>query len=616
MSDIEKLKKMYLHAKKAYYAGTPIMSDAEFDRLEDFLLERVPDWNKLHETGYKVVGEKKAKVLPFFMPSLNKCYPEDINAWYEKNPNKESKNRWMYMDKLDGNSVMLCYHNGYPQVLMTRGDGAIGKDCSYFLKFLKTIPAKIKCDDFVCLRCEAILRKDDFESKYQGMFDNARNGVAGILNSKTLHPALSDVHFVVLGVFGKPLCEGLTWADAMGFETVRREESTPGHEPEILCRARTGIYEADGIVICKPDFFYQYENADKPKKDIVAYKENQEILETTVKKIIYQVSAAGRVIPKIEVEPVTLAGACVRLCTAHNAKWMLDHKLGIGSRILITRSGEVIPKIVDVLTPGKIVYPDVPVMLIGVHFYTNEETDEQKIQKILWFITKLGIENVGYSAVSRLYHELYISTVLDLLSGLKSSPERVLSGCRKIFGEVRGKQIFEALSALILKQFSQVDLLTATCVFGSVIASKRLKTLEEHGYDLFDLALHWTPERIRRELACPGFSETSKSILASGLHQFGELWTASLSSLMMPPLEPQKKKALVEGVLSGVNVTFTGYRDKEQEHKIESLGGTVIDFSSKTTVLLYREGGRKSSKIAKAGERAMTWEKFRQKFGF
>lgn len=599
---LSEAKQKYLEAKDAYYMGKPIMSDPTFDRLEKWIASKDPNWEPLSKTGIKV-GKKVETHLPFFMPSLEKRY-ENINEWFTKNP----RYQWAYMAKLDGNSVLLEYRKGKPFRLITRGDGEFGKDISYFLPYLN-IPKSIKSKKPICFRCEAILSKEDYAKKWSAKFDNPRNMVSGILNRQTTHPALKDIHFVVLGVFGKPQFRGLQAAFKAGFETVYCKLDKPREQLKHYEQIKAGKFEADGVVICNPDWVYQYNSAEKPKREIIAYKQNVEFADTIVKQIIYQTSVNNRLIPKIEVEPVTLAGASIAYCTAHNAKWMLEHGIGVGAKVRLTRSGDVIPKIIDVLEKAEPTYPTVAYKLKGVHFVTTEKSTEQRVKRITKFISTLGIENVKQSTVEKMYTSLKITNLTRLFMAIHH--ERFLMRLQDLFGLRKGRLIFEALKPICETRYPVSVLMLASGCFDAGVGLKRLIFLEEQEFDLLKLS-SWSEEAIKGSIICPGIGETTASLIAEGLVAFHKFWEKN-GDMLEPPL-PYKKRKLKTGILSGVNVTFTGYRSSEQENLITSLGGEIVTFSKKTTVLLYKEGGRKSSKVEKAGDKAMTFEQFKSKY--
>lgn len=601
---LDQAKAKYIEAKDAYYKGSPIMSDPTFDRLEAWIKTKDPKWKGLHQTGIKV-GKKVEVELPYFMPSLDKRYTT-IDEWFTKNP----RYRWAYMAKLDGCSVLLEYVNGSPSRLITRGDGEHGKDISYFLPYLN-LPKKIRHKKPICFRCEAILTKEDYAHKWASTFDSPRNMVSGIFNRQDAHPALKDVHLVVLGVFGLPQYKGLMAAFKAGFETVYCKLDSPRMQVKHFDYIRGGKYEADGVVICNPDWVYEYDTPSKPKHDIIAYKENVEFKDTTVTKVIYQISVNGRLIPKIEVEPVVLAGASITYCTSHNAKWMVDHGIGVGARVRITRSGDVIPKIIDVIEKAEVTYPDIPYKLKGVHFVADGITEEQRIKWISRFITALGIETVKGKTVDALYKKLDITSVRRLLLAIHHP--HFLLRLRQLFGVKKGKLIYDALQPIVTTRFPIATLMIASGSFDAGVGHKRLESLQEQDFDLLVLS-SWSESAIKQSILGPGIGEATAELIANGLVAFHKFWNRN-KDLMQEPLPYVKRKVkVVEGPLTGVNVTFTGYRSSEQENLITSLGGNIVNFSSKTTVLLYMEGGRKSSKVEKAGDKAMTFSQFKTKY--
>lgn len=602
--NLSEAKSLYLKAKEDYYKGKPIISDATFDRLEDWIKSKDPKWKGLHQTGIKV-GKKVEVKLPYFMPSLDKRY-DNIDEWFTKHP----RYRWAYMAKLDGCSVLLEYLDGKPFRLITRGDGEYGKDISYFLPYLN-IPKSIKHKKPISFRCEAIVTKEDYAHKWAATFDNPRNMVSGIFNRQDVHPALKDVHLVVLGVFGLPQYKGLQAAFKVGFETVYCKLDSPRQEVKHFDYIRGGKYEADGVVICNPEWVYEYDSSEKPKHDIIAYKENVEFKDTLVTEVLYQTSVNGRLIPKIKVEPVVLAGASITYCTSHNAKWMVDHGIGVGAKVRITRSGDVIPKIIDVLEKAEVTYPNIPYKLKGVHFVADGITEEQCVKWIARFISVLGIETVKGKTVNSLYEKLNITSIHRLLLAIHHP--RFLQRLREIFGVKKGKLIYEALQPIVTTRFPVATLMIASGSFDAGVGHKRLTSLQEQDFDLLVLS-SWKEEAIKQSIISPGIGEATAELIANGLVSFHKFWRRN-KDLMQEPLPYEKRKVkVVEGPLKNVNVTFTGYRSSEQENLITSLGGNIVPFSGKTTVLLYMEGGRKSSKVQKAGDKAMTFSQFKTKY--
>lgn len=604
-TDILQAKNLYVKAKEAYYnSGDPIMTDTEFDKLEDYLKEKCPKWPGLSKTGIKV-GKKHAISLPYFMPSLNKYYPEHISKYWEKYSNVP---KFLYMAKLDGCSVLLQYKDGNPISLITRGDGSYGKDISYFIPYLN-LPRNIKDKSNIFLRCEAIVKKETFTIKWANDFQSNRNMVSGLLNRTDLHRALKDIDFVVLGIFDKNIVDGLKYAKSLGFNIVKASVGSFNKHKIFLEKVHQGKYEADGVVIAPTSFYYKYSNSDKPK-DIVAYKENLETnaVDAQVTRIIYQVSHTGRIIPKVEIKPITLQGVTVKYVTCHNAQWMIDRKIGPKAVISVVRSGEVIPKIVGVKKEGELQYPSIPYKMDGVHFVCQESNDDQKIERIVHFIEVLGVKNVAKQTIITLYNNR-INSITRLLKAIHNSKFPIF--LQKHFGKVKGNNIFNSLHSIVLNHYTYIDVMVASGCFDAGINERKLQKIVDNGIDLSNI-VNSRKEVIYNDLLGDSIKEKTAILLADGLNSFVKWWEKN--STYFDTIRNVSPKKVILGKFSGHRITFTGYRNKEQEDFLIKNGAEIVNFSTKTTVLLYKEDGKKSSKVEKAGSRAMTFEQFLERF--
>jgi DNA ligase (NAD+) len=490
---------------------------------------------------------------------------------------------------------------------------------------LKLIPKTIPTlETPTVFRLEGLMKKKVFEknwsrkAKGDAGFDNGRNLVNGLFNRKSMHPALSDIDLVVLGVYGSTLPAGLKLAKKWGFTTVQNNiiDENPDHAVWLAARKEKGEHELDGIVIAPADWVMHYEDAEKPK-NLVAYKNNNvdDAAECKVKRVIYQTSGFGRIVPTVEIEPTQMDGVVVTYCTVHNAKWMLDRGIGPGAILKIVRSGGVIPKVVGVVKKGKIQLPEVPHKLVGVNFMASENSAEQDQRVIERFLTTLGIEFIARKTIASLYESLqtpadYIVSVYQ--HGKDLHEAFVAQG----FGPVQSKKMAEELRRVLCNEISLKQLMVASSCFDVGVGERRLSAIEAAGISMNALAIEQT-------VTCedlgniPGFADKTVDLIQNGVEEFYE-WFKSVKKYLtvngdLP--KPKKAKKVLNSKLAGVVATFTGYRDQAQLSMIESLGGVVADFSSKTTILLYREGGRKSSKIEKAGDKAMTFTEFCKKYG-
>jgi len=622
---ITEKKKLYKRACDAYYAGEPIMTDSQFDKLEALIRKQSPNWAYLSATHTNTIGKKEKVELPHYMPSLGKVYPKDLNAAAIKRLNANSI---VVSDKLDGSSVMAVYEDGKPVKLITRGDGTVGKDISFLIPYVN-IPQSFKYKSNMVLRMEAIMRNSVFAKTYAKKKDtkgnikyaNPRNLVAGILNrkldAKTDKQELADIDFVVLGVYGECYATGQAQAHKLGFKTVNQQsvatnKVTAEKLSKMLAARRTkSDYAMDGLVLIGAEQVFDYADADKPKWSF-AFKENvteENAPQAKVKRIIWQQSHALRLIPKVEIEPIEMDGVTVKYATVHNAKWMLDRKIGPGAVIKIVRSGDVIPKIVGVVKPGKTQLPEVDYYTKGVHFIAVQHTETSQARSIERFLTVCGIE--GWKRTSIEKHLDNLGSIDDYIWYADQREDTAIEEFISYgIGKVSARKLIRELQKL--HGISIIKLLVGSGVFDAGVGERRLEDLAQHitPKDWFRLK----SEELRAKIeSLHGYGEALAEEIARGIRAYKKTckqWESWIE-ISYTVKKPAKAK-VTSSKYEGVKATWTGYRNKEEEAEILAGGGEIVGFGSKTTHLFYKEGGKQSSKIAKAGDRAMTWGQFKK----
>jgi DNA ligase (NAD+) len=601
---IANLKRNYLAAKEAYYNGTPKLTDAAFDKLEDSIRAVEPKWEELGKTGVKVKNKKTEVALTHFMPSLSKAYPTDMVKWLDKH-----QGPYTVMDKLDGSSIQVEYLGGKPVKVVTRGDGTRGGDISFLIPHLNLPKVKV-LKPFV-LRCEALMDKLSFDKRWSKEFDNSRNAVNGLLNRRTAHPALKDVRIVVLGVFKQQLREGLAWAKLLGFDVVafgQPKNVTAASLTALLSSRKSfGTFEVDGLVMAPSSFMVSYTNADKPK-GIVAFKFNDEenAAVVTVKKIIWQVTGRSRIVPKIEIEPTKMDGVMVTYCAAHNAQWMTERNIGPGAKVKVLRSGGVIPKIVEVVKPGKFQKPDIDYTVDGVHFVVAKATKATNsriaILNIVKFMKTLKIDLIAGKTAASLYAVGLTSPVEFVRSHANGNLGMKLHEAG--FAGKQGVKILDEIARVFNAPILMRDLIVASQCFGVGIGDRKLQMIEAAGVALDEVFVSYDLDRILALSDVPGFGEKTALVVKKGFPAWAEFFKSASRTLTVVGELPKKKKA-VAGKLSGKRVSFTGYRDAEHEAYIVANGGEVVSFGSKTNVLLFKAGGKSSSKVNTAIEKGI-----------
>lgn len=606
------MKSRYLKAKQAYYNDNPVMTDAEFDALEDAIRKKDPSWAELAKTGAPVSNKKTEVRLREFMPSLAKAYPENIDKWIKKNPSEH----YVVMDKLDGSSLQVVYNKGRLTQVVTRGDGTLGGDITFLSQYLN-LPPTIGSKSLTIFRCEAIITKARFK-KWASEFDNPRNMVNGILNRRTPHKALKDVDIVVLGCFGLSIKAGLNLAKLEGLEVVNHTVQSVYAEKlplRLQKRIAQSYYEMDGLVIVPNSFEFKYANADKPK-NAIAFKVNTEeqTVKATVKAVVWQTSRYGTLIPKIEIEPQRIGDVTVTYCTAHNAQWMKERKIGPGAVVKLVRSGGVIPKIVGVVKGSKFSPPKVSYEASGVHLKVLDTAGvtEIEVKRIATFFKTLGIEYISDKTIAKVF-PAFPSIKTYLRAARKKTLLKDLQGAG--LGSVMSAKIAMEITREVSDPISMKTVMVATAAFGNGIGERKLSSLEAGGIsmvDLTDAASGKTQASLKaRVLALKGWSTSSWDKLKTGLPLWGVTYKELSPYIVLDGTLPKAKKKS-KGKLSNELVSFTGYRDSSQEAAIEAAGGQIVPFGSKTTILLIKDGGKLSSKVEKARAKGIRVGKFEQ----
>jgi NAD-dependent DNA ligase len=419
--------------------------------------------------------------------------------------------------------------------------------------------------------------------------------------------------------------EGLRWASKEGFLTASHQEvETAAKWSELLLQARkTSLYDIDGLVLVPPSQVFDYDTADRPKWT-TAYKVNDDegAVEVTVLEIIEQVSRTNRISPKIKITPTKIKGVVVQYATAHNAQWMKDRGIGVGAVVKLVRSGDVIPKIEAVVKKAKKPWvPSMPYKQVGVHYVTIERHEDADIREILHFFTTLGIEHIAKKTVARLYAN-GVHSVLDHLNA-NATRMSVYSDAGigsamilKIYGEF--KRVLQDEGVSLLK------LMNASNCFES-FGERKLQAIVDHYAKKGDRnMLKWFVQQpvawLEDEVnwadikAIKGMGDASARQFFEGVVKFKAWFLPILKTKLVKINHPEatRDKPKTKGKLSGQRVSWTGYRDKEQEAAVEAAGGEVVDFGSRTQVLLFKEGGKASSKIDKARDKGILVTTFKE----
>ena len=588
---VEKIK----IANEKYRIGEPIMSDSQFDKLVEQLKDLDPKNEILQTIGYQIKDENRKSRLPIEMASMNKIKSiEDIKDWCRL---KEisSTETVVITPKFDG--LSLCV-NETTQEAWTRGDGEFGQKSNEHYKLIGNHLDNSTRDEYTY--GEVMMSKTTFLKKYSTEFANPRNLVAGLLNSKEPQDTLKDCSYIKYGSISKKL--------SSNYQTKQQVLDSLNSNQEIkvnyhICKIsdvtedllislfhKFGTeYEIDGLIIEINDINSQNKLGRETSSNnpvwARAFKHPsfEQSAQTEIIGISWNISKQGYLKPTLHINPVRLDGVTVSNVTGNNARFVKDMGIGIGAKVLVKRSGMVIPIISEVIDPVDFVIPNVPNIdwnENGVELITLTETDEQKFKQLVSFFEILETDNFGEGVIKQLWDNGH-NTVKNILNLSQSDLEKIdRFGKRK--AEIVYNSIKKATSDVSLSKLQH-----ATGIFKG-LGSKKLALLE-----------HFTTKpSVDQILEIEGFAEISAQSYIDGYDKFFEF----INGLPIT-IQEKKESVKVSNDLDGMSFVFTGIRRPDLVEVIESRGGKEGSSVSKnTTYLVMKSVGSGSSKEKKAQE--------------
>lgn len=414
-NEISALELKISAANRAYRDGHPTMSDQVFDDLCDKYrnLVSVEAYSLFRDTLHEVAGKVKH---PFIMGSLNKLKaeePEEVLKFI-----KEHISTTLNISaKVDGISSRAHYEDGRLMSLTSRGDGYFGEDFTPKMAFIKGLPKQISLGGSVDVRGELVIRNEDFAS--MSGYANARNACAGIMNRKDwAEKDVSKISFVAYTILGTTFDKAKQFTEleenkfnvAWHFDYTSAWYNSLDFIKTLVKDASQDFgYDTDGLVLCDS----AYRNEDKYRPDACeAFKINQQVATTRLLDVEWSgPSKDGFFVGVGIIDPVTLGGATIERVTLHNLDFIVKHNLMYGSVVKVLRSGDVIPKLVEVVEndshcrPIEIpnVCPACGAVLVrdGINMRcVNHDCADQVIHRLVSFIKKLGVKSASNATLA------------------------------------------------------------------------------------------------------------------------------------------------------------------------------------------------------------------------
>ncbi|MEC9485945.1 MAG: NAD-dependent DNA ligase LigA [Prosthecochloris sp.] len=666
-AEIKRLREEIDRHNYLYYVrAQPEISDVEFDRLLERLIgleEQFPELVTPDSPSRRVGGDvtREFPVVHHARPmlSLSNTYSlEEVGEFYRRVQRQLVEARRDDVEfvtelKFDGVAVSLLYRDGVLVQGATRGNGAQGDDITANLRTISSVPlrfgvfdesASLDTDDWtgteIEVRGEVFMNKDDFRQLNEGrpeeeQFANPRNATAGTLKLQDSAEVANRKMVFVAYYLYDPSQRGMSHVDRlrrlerMGFFTGGHYRVCAGIE-EIRCfiaeweTARLKLpYEIDGIVLKLNDteLWEELGATSKSPRWAIAYKYPAEQAETVVRNVVFQVGRLGTVTPVAELEPVRLAGSTVSRSTLHNFDEIERLGVRIGDRVMIEKSGEIIPKVIRVLTDARgddtrsIPVPDVcpscrtPLERAddGVYVYCpNEQGCPAQIRgRVLHFASRnaMDIKTLGQALVEQLVDremvrdpaDLYRLTVDDLVS-LDRIGEKSAANLLEALEESRQKPYERVLYALGIRH---VGLATARELVSAFPSCSAMSDASEEALaEVADIG-PVIAESVYRFLHDEAGAQLIERLKEAGL-QF----------------EARRETGLVNDNFDGMKVVFTGalerYTRDEAAALVGERGGKPVSSVSRRTDLVVAgsDAGSKLEKARKLGVRVVSEEEF------
>lgn len=646
----ELVDKLNEYSKAYYVLDAPKISDKEYDELYDELL-------RLEEQSGIILPDSPTQrvggdPLPCFEPhthihrlwSLDKVRTrEDLIDWggrVERIAESQQlpKVKYALEYKFDGLTINLTYEGGRLMTGATRGNGIVGEDITPQIKTIRTVPLTIPFKGKMEVQGECYMKLsvlDEINKTTDEKLKNARNAAAGAL--RNLDPRITakrrlDCYCYNVGyIEGKKLEtqdemlgvlreNGFTVSDYLVFcddiETVcdeidKAEESRPRLD-----------FLIDGMVVKVRDFATREAlgATEKFPRWAMAFKFAAEETTTTVRDITWEVGRTGKLTPRASFDPVELAGATIRHATLNNFDDIQRKRVGIGSRVFIRRSNDVIPEILSA------VEGDVPERQVekptvcpacgahvehrGVHLYcTNSLSCAPQIAgRLAHYASRdaMDIDTFSEKTAALFVEELKLKSIPDLYD-LGPQDYMGLQG----FGERRINNLMAAIER-------SKDCTLGAFIFAIGIPNVGAKTAK-------DLARRFGTIEALRSATVEQLTEVPDvgEIVARSIVEFfaDPSIATQVDRLLAHGVKPRPEEVQQDSPISGKTIVVTGTLEKldrrQAEALIESLGGKTAGSVSKKTdyVLAGESAGSKLTKARELGVRVLNEQEFFELIG-
>jgi DNA ligase (NAD+) len=456
------------HQFKYYVLDDPSITDAEFDKL----------WNKLLELEqkypqYKLESSPTLEVGGGFstsfsqhdhiekMMSLDNVFDKaELDNWFDRIGKAGVKNTWLCEVKVDGLAINLLYENGRLTRALTRGNGTTGEDVTLNIKTIKSVPTELSGKNIPSqleVRGEVFFPLKAFDELNDSLaeagkprFANPRNAAAGSLRQKD--PKVTASRPLDVVVHGIGAASGVSFDKQSTAYELLKSWGLPTSSRYQVVDSRDQVtkfidqyeknrhdveHEIDGVVVKVNEIDVQNNLGftSRAPKWAIAFKYPPEEVSTKLLDIRVSVGRTGRVTPFAFMEPVKVAGSTVTNATLHNAQEIVRKGVLIGDTVLIRKAGDVIPEVLApviekrdgseraFVMPSKC--PDCGSKLramsegdVDIRCPNSQSCPAQVVERLFYIGSRsaLDIDVLGYEAAAALLADKLVVDEADLFS--------------------------------------------------------------------------------------------------------------------------------------------------------------------------------------------------------
>lgn len=613
MTDVNKLISDLKKYNDAYRSGNPIVSDEYYDLKTEELRSLDPNHPFLVQVEPEPSIKRTSIRHSVSMLSMEKAYSKKEIADFIERVRKtvETTPGIAFGDVFFEASPKLDGLAGKDEnnILATRGNGDSGYDVSdAFTKGVVPVDGRNNGVGEICMS------EQYFLENLSDQFEHPRNVVVGAVMS-------DEPSFAVQKALNDGAIRFVPYSTLKNRVTVKAEKLLADLESIVEKIKETTEYPMDGVVI---EAKILDESANKILQSAlgstshhnrwqIAIKSKGEVQETSVVGVTWQVGRTGKITPVLEVAPVKVSGATIRRVTAHNAGMASKLGTGPGSRIMIIRSGEVIPKIEEVLEKRDLEIPEkCPVCKCKaemdsefVFLLCNNDMCPAKNKEGIshWFKTIGTVDLFGPKTIDK----IVVAGYTTVSSILQMTAEDFMSVG---FSEKQASNLVREVARCKATEIDDWRLLAAMGIQNLGRGDSKKLLRNQSLVSVFDL----TVDDI---VKIDGFATKTATTIVDGLAAIKDEFEFFVNSFDKIIKSGKEATVSADGTLKGMKFVFTGAMTESRENMqglAEQHGGISQSSVNKTTNFLVvgnNVGETKMKKARDLGVKILTEEEFR-----